>query len=172
MKCSWERKRTINFFSLIVEASVSYLTTTFPRSCRFLYLWHNNTHRHLSALAVILDMNVLIGGTLAPGVTGVAEAARLIDLAVASEGLVVVGADLATRIDLRVADLHANALGHALFRALKFKRHIHSAHVHRERERENLLATSYVCLLSCERTTNLANATSSAVLFYARVLEQ
>lgn len=69
-------------------------------------------------------MDMLIIGTSAPGVTGVAEAARLIDLAVAAEGLVVVGTDLATWIDLRVADLYANALGRAFFRALKFKRYI------------------------------------------------
>lgn len=76
------------------------------------------THRHLSAFAVVLDVDMLIVGTPAPGVAGIAETTRLIDLAVAAEGLVVVGADLATRIDLLVAQLHANALSRALFRVL------------------------------------------------------
>lgn len=63
-------------------------------------------------------MDVLIVGTSAPGVTGVAETTRLIDLAIAAKGLIVIGADLATRIDLLGAELHANALGRALLRAL------------------------------------------------------
>lgn len=62
---------------------------------------------------------MLIVGAPAPGVTGVAEATRLIDFAVAAKGLVVVGADFATRIDLLVAELHANALGRVLLRDLK-----------------------------------------------------
>lgn len=78
-----------------------------------------STHGHLSALAIVLDMNVLIERASAPGVTGVAEATRLVDLAVATEGLIVVGAYLTAGIDLLVADLHANALGRALLRVLK-----------------------------------------------------
>lgn len=62
---------------------------------------------------------MLIVGASAPGVTGVAETTRLIDLAIATEGLVVVGADFATRIDLLVANLHANAFGRTLVRVLE-----------------------------------------------------
>jgi len=66
-------------------------------------------------------VNVLIIKPSAPGIAGVAEATRLINFTVATEGLVVVGADFATWIDLLVADLHANALGRALLCALQSK---------------------------------------------------
>jgi len=64
-------------------------------------------------------VDVLILGSSAPGVAGVAETTRLIDLAIAAESLVVAGADLATGIDLLVTDLHADALGRALLRVLR-----------------------------------------------------
>ncbi|KYQ59613.1 hypothetical protein ALC60_01279, partial [Trachymyrmex zeteki] len=77
-------------------------------------LLQNDTYRHLSALAIVYNVNMLIVWTSAPGVTGVAEATRLIDLTITAQGLIVVGADLTTRIDLLVAELHANALSRAL----------------------------------------------------------
>lgn len=83
------------------------------------YAWRNDTHGHLSAFAVVFNVDMLIVGAPAPGVTGVAETTRLIDFAVAAKGLIVVGADFATRIDLLVAELHANALGRILLRDLK-----------------------------------------------------
>jgi len=86
------------------------------------HLRQNDTYRHLSALAIVYDVDMLIVGTSAPGVTGVAEATRLVDLTVTAQGLIVVGADLATRIDLLVAELHANALSRALLRILKSKK--------------------------------------------------
>lgn len=97
-----------------------------------------NTHRHLSALAVILNVDVQIIGAFTPGVTGVAEATCLIDLAVAAEGLVVVGAYLATGIDLLVADLHANALSRTFLRTLKSKRLNFLTLVFASRTRQNL----------------------------------
>lgn len=78
-----------------------------------------DTYRHLSAFPIVLNVNMLIVGSPAPGVASVAEAARLVDLAVAAEGLVVIVAHLSPGIDLRVADVHANAFGGVIVDSLK-----------------------------------------------------
>lgn len=78
-----------------------------------------NTYRHLSAFTVIHDVNVLIFGASASGIVGVAEATRLIYLAIAPERFVVISANLSSRIDLFVAYLDANAFGSFIVYGLK-----------------------------------------------------
>ncbi|KYM82422.1 hypothetical protein ALC53_07112 [Atta colombica] len=115
------RKELVPRYSSVmwVAVQVAPLPNSCVRPASVLSHLRQNTYRHLSALAIVYDVDMLIVGTSAPGVTGVAEATRLVDLTVTAQGLIVVGADLATRIDLLVAELHANALSRAL---LQFSR--------------------------------------------------
>lgn len=79
---------------------------------------HMFVYRHLPALAVVLDVHVLVIRPLAFFVARIAEAARLINLAVAAESFVVVCANLAPGIDLRIAWLDAHAIRSPIFAQL------------------------------------------------------
>lgn len=68
----------------------------------------------LAALAVVVDVHVLVFGSLAAGVVGVTQTALAVHLAVRVPGGVVVGADQPPRIVL------LRALGHADARRLVF----------------------------------------------------
>lgn len=78
-----------------------------------------NTYRHLSAFAVVHDVNVLIFSASASGIVGVAETTRLIDLAIAPECFIVISANFPSWIDLFVAYLDANAFGGVIVYSLK-----------------------------------------------------
>lgn len=77
------------------------------------------THWHLSAFTVVLNVNMLIVRPCAPCVTGVAEATRLVHLAVTPESFIVIRANFSPWIHFFVACFDADTLGRVFVNDLK-----------------------------------------------------